>query len=123
MLMIPFDLGHFQKTVDQIECAAVSGVARRRFILSDVPALKSACTVHRREPSGYVTEEFECPPNDCGPQLTPFIRPATKSGEHFADKTAMVQFILFNFANCLTLIRRADRMPMTAICIGGRQFT
>jgi hypothetical protein len=121
--MIPFNLCHFQKTVDQIERAAVSGVTRRRFILSDVPALKSARAVHWRQPPGYVTKKFQRPADDGCPQFTTFFRPTAKTGKHFTNQSAMVHFIRFNLANCLALIRRVDRMPMTAIRVGGRQFT
>ena len=122
VFMLPFNLGHFQKTIDQLEGAAVSGVTCRRFILSDVPAFKTSRPVHRREPPGYVTKKFQRPSDDCGPQLTTFVRVTPKAGEHFSDQLTMVQFVLFNLANCIALIRRVDRMPMTAIRISRRQF-
>jgi hypothetical protein len=108
VLVLPFNLRHRQKTVDQILPPTGERMARGSFVLNDVSTLQSPRPVHRRKPSAEVTHESKHPTNYSCPDLSCLVWTSAEALEHFPDQLPVVPFLVFNLVDAGSFFRIPD---------------
>lgn len=120
--MLPLDFSHRQQAVDQIRSAALARVTRGGFILDDVLTFEPARAIHRREPAGDVTQETKRAADQCGAQFANLVWTSAESREHLADESPVMPFLVLDLFHLCSLLRVAERMPVSAIGVSGSQL-
>src|SRR6266849_6545341 len=122
-LVLPFDLGHRQQTVDQLLMIRIEGVRRRVFVFDDVSSLEQPRSVHRKEPSRNVAEDSRRAADDPEDDFASPIRGGAEAAKHFADQFTMVPLLSLDDADAFALGKIADAVPMSAVGVAGGQLT
>jgi len=105
-LMFPLHFGHCEQAVDHLVMVGFTRKLRGHFVLLDVRALQSSCSVHRNEPAADVTEDpdrFSDHPED---ELAYGPRPRAQLREQFLDEAPVMPFLGLNKQQPLALVRR-----------------
>jgi len=122
MFVLPLDFSHREQAVDQIASSRLARVTRGGFVFDDVSTLEPARAVHRRKPAGDVTQQTERAANQCSSQFAAFVWSGAQTREHLADEPAMMPFLVLDLFDLGSLLRIAQRMPVSAISISGCQL-
>src|SRR6185369_8137801 len=108
VFVVPLDLGHFQKAFNETELPAITRVARRSFVLSDVSALEFARAIHGNQPAHHMAKHTQGPADNRGAHFAIASRGGAQLAKHFADDLTVTPFIFLDGANCFALIPAAD---------------
>jgi len=108
VFVVPLDLGHFQKAFNETELAAITRVARRSFVLSDVSALEFARAIHGNQPAHHMAKHTQGSADNRGAHFAMAFRARPELAKHFADDLTVTPFIFLDGANRFALILAAD---------------
>ena len=95
---------------------------RGGFIFDDVSTFEPAGAIHRREPASDVAQETERAANYGGAKFANLVWTSAEAREHLADESPVMPFLVLDLFNFCSLLRVAQRMPVSAIGISGSQL-
>src|SRR5258708_20162144 len=95
--VVPLDLRHFQKAVEQVNPAAVPRITRGGFVFFDVSALKLSRAVHGRQPAREVAQETQSAANDRGADLAASARSGAQTRAHPPSYSSLPPLLVFDF--------------------------
>src|SRR6185436_7026812 len=107
VLVFPLDLGHSQKTVDQILASAANGMARGSLVFNDISTLEPARAVHRSEPATEVTHQPEHPAHQRCSYLAHLVWTAAQALKHLSNQFAVMPLFLFDGPDASAFVRVA----------------
>src|SRR6185295_14763888 len=96
MLVFPLDLGHRQKTVDQVLASAAERMAGGSFVFNYVSTLEPACAVHRSEPTAEVTHQAEHTSHHSRAHLTHLVWSSAQTRQHLSDQLPVMPLLVLN---------------------------
>ena len=102
--VLPFDFRHREQTIDQVRPTALARITSGRFVLDNVSTFKPARTVHRRKPTGNVTQQTKRSANHCGAQFAPFVWSSAETLQHLTNQFAMMPLFVFDLFNLRSIV-------------------
>src|SRR6185312_7940709 len=120
--MLPFHFRHCQQTINKRLMLRVTRKPGRRFVLTNIPALKPPSAVHRRKPAHQVTTDRQNLADDNSARFLHSTRPRVQLRQHLTNQLAVMPLFILNFLDGASFFGIGNGMPVPTIGISGRQF-